>query len=336
MSKLKWVVLLGVVAVGGWYYSTHYEVEGLPDRIFKPRDSQSDGTPGNGAPGNGYSSQGQPPVKRKLDTIRIASFNLGMLDRSKLGRRHVARYLAEIIRRFDVLAVQDIRADNKGILLDLIERVNSESRHYDFATSPGVGRDDIDQYSALLFDRASVEIDRRTAALVNDPAGRFRRRPLVAAFRVRGPAAAEAFTFTLINVHIDPSQAAGELELLDDVFRTVRDDGRGEDDIIMLGDFETDDHYLARLGKGLGISRSISGVPSTTRGGRLSDNILFDRRATVQFTGRSGALDLMREFDLSMQEALEVSDHLPVWAEFSVYEGGQAGHVATGANDSAR
>ena len=30
-----------------------------------------------------------------------------------------------------------------------------------------------------------------------------------------------------------------------------------------------------------------------------------------------------------MDEALEVSDHLPVWAEFTIYEGGQAGRIAT-------
>ena len=37
----------------------------------------------------------------------------------------------------------------------------------------------------------------------------------------------------------------------------------------------------------------------------------------------------MREFELTMPGALEVSEHLPVWAEFSVYEGGQPGHPTT-------
>jgi hypothetical protein len=59
----------------------------------------------------------------------------------------------------------------------------------------------------------------------------------------------------------------------------------------------------------------------------LADNILFDRRATVEYTGRSGVLDMIRELDLTRQEALEVSEHLPVWAEFSSYENGQASHV---------
>ncbi len=33
-----------------------------------------------------------------------------------------------------------------------------------------------------------------------------------------------------------------------------------------------------------------------------------------------------------MPEAQEVSEHLPIWAEFSVYEGGQAGHAERDAN----
>ena len=75
---------------------------------------------------------------------------------------------------------------------------------------------------------------------VEDPAGRFRYKPLVAAFRVRGPAPAEAFTFTLVDVQTDPKRVAAELDLLAAVFRAVRDDGRNEDDIILLGDLETD------------------------------------------------------------------------------------------------
>jgi hypothetical protein len=56
---------------------------------------------------------------------------------------------------------------------------------------------------------------------------------------------------------------------------------------------------------------------------------MFQQPATSEFTGRAGVFDIVREFNLTLDEALEVSDHLPVWAEFSVYEGGQLGRVAT-------
>jgi hypothetical protein len=44
----------------------------------------------------------------------------------------------------------------------------------------------------------------------------------------------------------------------------------------------------------------------------------------------------MREHNLTMEQALEVSDHLPVWAEFSSTEGGLPGRIATKPESSTR
>jgi hypothetical protein len=60
----------------------------------------------------------------------------------------------------------------------------------------------------------------------------------------------------------------------------------------------------------------------------MYDNIVFDRKATPEFTGRWGVVDLQKEFGLSEKAALEVSDHCPVWAEFSSYEAGVPSIVA--------
>ena len=191
-----------------------------------------------------------------------------------------------------------------------------------------MGREPVRQYSAFLFDRATIEVDRATVATVVDPAHKFRRPPLVASFRVRGPDPSVAFTFTLINVHTDAEQAAEELDALADVFRAVRDDGRGEDDIILLGNLGADENHLGRLGMVPHITPAVTAGSASVGGMRLTDNLLFDRRATVEFSGRSGVVDPVREGYLSARDAAELSDHLPVWAEFSIYEGGRASPVA--------
>jgi deoxyribonuclease-1-like protein len=323
MPKLWFVGLLTVAVVGGWYFLTHYEIGGVDSLSVAPRTDQESEPSKTVA-----EEQEQLPVPKGRKTIRIATVNLGPFDQHKMNKQHVVDRLVEVIRQFDIVAVQDVRARDQGILLQFVEQINADGQHYDFATPPNVGRDLVEQYSAFLFDRATVQIDRGTVYPVKDPAERFRREPLVASFQTRGPDAAETFTFTLINVHIDPSHA-DELDLLDDVFRAVRDDGRGEDDVILLGDLGTDDQHLGQLREVPNVTWALSGVPSTTRGTRLVDNVLFDRRATAEFTGRSGVVDLIRQFDLSMRQAVEISDHLPVWVECSVYEGGQAGHVAS-------
>jgi hypothetical protein len=248
----------------------------------------------------------------------------------------VAGRLVDIVQRFDVVAVQNVQAPNQGILVDLTELINGQGRYYGFAVAPHVGREPVSQYSAFLFDRARVEVDPSTVDLVGDPHRRFRREPLLASFRVRGPDPTEAFTFTLVNLHLDPQRAADECSLLYEVFRAVRDDGRGEDDVILLGDLGGDAAYFGPRGAAASLTWAVAAVPSTTRRTRLVDNILFDRQATTEFTGRAGVFDLMRELNLSMQDALEVSRHLPVWAEFGPFEGTWTGPVATRTGETPR
>jgi hypothetical protein len=193
---------------------------------------------------------------------------------------------------------------------------------------PRLGRTSSKEQYAFIFNKATVELDRESVYTVHDPDDLLHREPLVAGFRVRGPPPEEAFTFTLINTHTDPDEVAAEIESLDDVFRAVRDDGRYEDDLILLGDFNADDVRLRAAG-GLGsVTAAISGQPTNTRGSDTYDNLLFQPLTTAEFNGRAGIVDLLRAFNLTMEQALEISDHCPVWAEFSIREGGRSGPVA--------
>jgi hypothetical protein len=328
MPKQLLIALVTVVVVGGVYLSLNYEVQ----------SQQENGracwkiVPRGGPAALGGGSAGEPPAAQLRPTIRVATYQLGRLDDTKLANRRVNDVLMRLLPRFDLIAIQGVRGKNQGVLVRLIEQLNAASgRSYDYATCPSQQRDAVEHYSAFVFDRARIEVDRMTVHFVDDRQGRLHIKPLVGLFRVRGPDPAQAFTFKLVNVETDPDHVAAELDVLAEVFRVVRDDGRGEDDVILLGDLESDDQHLGQLGKLLGVTALVSGIPTTARGANLLDNILLDRRATCEFTGRVEVVDMMREFELTLPGVQEVSDHLPVWAEFSAFEGGQPGHV-TGAN----
>ena len=269
-----------------------------------------------------------PPIARQGDTLRIASFNIQVFGEHKLDKPEIAGILAEIIRHFDVVAVQEVRAKTQDLLPRFVSMVNAAGAHYDYVIGPRLGRSDSKEQYAFIYNAASLECDREAVYTVNDPDDLLHREPLVAGFRVRGPPDSEAFTFTLIDIHTDPDEVAKELSVLDDVIRAVARDGRGEDDIILLGDLNADDHHFGELGQMPYLRWAISGRATNTRGNKLYDNILFDSRATTEYLGQGGVVDLMREFNLSMQQALAVSDHLPIWAEFSLREGGRPGSVA--------
>jgi endonuclease/exonuclease/phosphatase family metal-dependent hydrolase len=269
-----------------------------------------------------------PPVTRAGDTIRVATFNIQVFGTTKASKPVVMDILARIVRRFDVVAVQEIRSTDQDILPRLIDLVNAPGGSYDYVISERIGRTSSKEQYAFIFDRSSVEVDRSQLYTVDDPDDLLHREPMVGWFRVRGPSEDEAFTFTLVNIHVDPHETGKELNVLDDVYRAVRDDGRGEDDVILLGDLNVDDRKLGELGQVSGATWVISGTPTNTSQTKQFDNIVFQINATREFTGRSGVFDFMRQYNLTAAEALEVSDHLPIWAEFSVYEGGQPGRVA--------
>ncbi len=326
MWRIILVATAAALGVGGWYASANYslEVHRSLDGKFQyvrivPRTA-SGTVPSEGA-------ADQPPAASTRPAIRVATFNLDGLDDNRLANPKVCDSLVRILSRFDVVALQHVHSGNRGVLMRLKDQINATGRCFDFVTCPTLDRDPVEIYNAMLFDATTVEVDPKTVHSIDAPPGTFHVLPLLAEFRVRGPPPSEAFTFMLVNVLVDPRRGPQELDALADVFRAARDGGQGEDDIIMLGDLETDPEHLGRLGRVPGLVAAVNGVPTTTRGTRLADNILFDRSATVEYTGRSGVLDMIRELDLTPQEALDVSEHLPVWAEFSSYENGQASHV---------
>ena len=142
-----------------------------------------------------------------------------------------------------------------------------------------------------------------------------------------------AFTFTLANFHLDSQQPELELAYLTELHRIIRKDGRGEDDVILLGDFNADGRSLEFAGQKAGLDWVIAGTATNTRGTAQYDNIIYDPRATDEFTGRSGVYDFMKQMNLTLHEALAISDHMPVWAEFSIFEAGRPKRVAEKVQD---
>lgn len=323
-KKKKFLAFLAaVLSALGWFGHSKLP-EGFWQRLLSS----------GGAAGGTLSSA--PPVERTGNAIRVASFNIQVFGEKKLAKRDVADMLARVIRYFDVVAIQEIRDANDDFLARFLSLVNANGSHYEYVIGPRLGRTNSKEQYAFVYNAASVECDRQNVYTVDDPDDLLHREPLVAGFRVRGPPPEAAFTFTLIDIHTDPDEVQAELNVLDDVFRAVRDDGRGEDDIILLGDLNADDHHFGELGQVAYITWVITGMPSNTRGTHLYDNILFDSRTTVEYDRRAGVFDLMKEFGLSMEQALAISDHLPIWAEFTLTEGGTAALASQTAAENLR
>lgn len=326
------LVVAAALIYGGYTFFQKYEIVGVDHLSIRPRSGASAGLFGREV------ALSNVPV-RATDTIRIATFNIQIFGVAKLEKPRVMEILADTVRKFDVVAIQEIRAATDDILPRFVDLINSTGRHYDYVIGPRLGRTSSTEQYAYVFDAQTVEVDRGSMYTIQDRDDLLQREPFVALFRARGPPPEQAFTFVLMNVHTTPDDAKEEVSALAYAYQAVRGvhyNGATEDDVILLGDFNADERNFGLLKDLPNLGWVISGMPTNTRGTATLDNIMFNRLATVEYTGRFGVLDLLREHNLTEAETLEVSDHFPVWAEFSVYEGGHRGLVAEERGDAVR
>src|SRR4029079_10519724 len=272
----------------------------------------------------------QAPPPRGNNTIRVATFNIQVFGESKLNEDEAMQAIVAIVRNFDLVAIQEVRSVSQDIMPQLIEMLNADGHQYDYAIGPRLGRTASKEQYAFVSDTQTIEIDRYQLYTVDDPDDLLHREPLVGWFRSRGPSPEQAFTFSLATIHTDPDETNQELDVLDDVFFKVREDPRrGEDDVLMLGDFNAKATAMRQLGQIKGLVKVVNGETRTnTLHNAQYDNILFHETATTEFTGRGGVFDFLRQYNLTLEQAERVSDHLPVWAEFSVFEGGNGRALA--------
>ena len=257
------------------------------------------------------------PAKTQ-STLLIGSFNLQRLGPSKMRDDWVMDRLAEIIRQVDLMALEEITDSRGKALVALVERVNQYGARYSYVVSPRIGRQAtgyFEQY-AFVFDTDRLVGGEEFCYVVDDQQDLLHREPHVGRFATRSM---NPFTFTLMNVHTDPSALSTELDDLAALLVQVRNYEYPEDDVILLGDINERPGRLQGLDQIPGLEALIR-EPTNTRKSRTLDNFLVDRRLTAEFSGRAGTIDMESMFSITMEEALKLSDHLPIWAEFSINE----------------
>jgi deoxyribonuclease-1-like protein len=335
-------LLIALIAAGAWYFTSGPGTGKLGAILTTAVQSQSGqaATPTAGAmpagpqlaPAAAIGALPAAPPQPMFGgpAIRIASFNIKDFGDAKAAKPHVMATLAAIIHNFHVVAIQEVSTQNDYYLDNFLRNfVNHNGRVYDRVVGPRLGRSTNTEQYAFLYDTAAIEVNRRMVYTVHDPDDLLHREPLVAMFRVRGPPPQQAFTFVLVNIHTDPDETDTELDALAQVYQVVRRTSGGEDDIILLGDLNADDQHLGQLGQLDGVRPVVRGVPTNTRGTELYDNIVFHQQSTAEYSGRWEVYNFQQAFKLLPDQALQVSDHLPIWAEFNAYESAGPGRVAS-------
>ena len=258
---------------------------------------------------------GKPP-----EALLICSFNIQVFGESKLAKPEVVEVLARVVRMFDIVAIQEVRAKSDSVVPTFVQAVNADGSRYHWVIGPRLGRTVSKEQYTCVYDTARVEVDPSSVGTAPNPGDKMHRPPMFARFRTRANPPESAFTFWMVDIHTDPDEVPQEVDALADVFVAMQHARPDEDDVILLGDLNAAPNQFGRITQIPNIGWAVSGTTTNTRRNKTYDNIIFSRTATAEYLGRWGVLDLQSTFGLSLDDALKVSDHNPVWAAFYPWE----------------
>ena len=265
--------------------------------------------------------QGLPA--RTPQTILIASFNIQAFGKKKMADPWVIERIVAVIRQFDIVAVQEVRAEDQTTIPRLLQYINAQGARYDYLLGPRLGRSVSKEQYAYIYDNSTIVGSPDAIYTIEDNADLLHREPLVARFVTRVPSNVRPFSFSLVNMHTDPDEVKTELPVMATVLKGIREFeylSAHEDDVILMGDLNAGPSQFGALGQVPGIFWTVDNEPTNTIRKSIYDNIIFDRGLTNEYTGRSGVLDLNDMFGIKTEETLRISDHLPIWAEFTTVE----------------
>lgn len=253
----------------------------------------------------------------KRGTVRVAAFNVQVFGRSKRSKEEVMDYLAKIAREFDVMLVQELRDATQQTAPAYLEEINSLSGpDYAFVRSERLGRSSSKEAYAYFYNTSTVQHVNDYVWADEDDV--FEREPYIASFRSGN------FDFTLVGVHIKPSEAEAEIGWLDEVVDEVLARNPDENDVIVLGDLNADGSYLdedsASPMDGEYFWTITNDMDTTVA---PSDNT-YDRIVMLDDTldheyvpDSSGVFYFDKLYGISDPELVEdISDHYPIYAIF--------------------
>jgi len=251
------------------------------------------------------------------ENLRIGAFNVQVFGTTKASKPEVMAVLADIIRTYDIIAIQVIRDSSQTALPQLVDLVNSDGSQYQYVISERLGRTSSKEQYAYLYNSNTVQLtgDPQTYP---EPGGTdpFHRQPYIAAFKATGG----NYDAVLMVIHTDPDEATEEINALDDVLNYSQALYPEEGDFIIMGDFNADGSYFKED------STSdledyywlIDDSEDTTT---KATDYTYDRiilTDTSDLYGQFGVHRFDLEYHLTEEQTVAVSDHYPVYAEFNI------------------
>lgn len=252
------------------------------------------------------------PEKHLESNLIIASWNIREFDSPAYGDRvdEAFYYIAEIISKFDIIAIQEVRQDLKA--LKKLTSILGSYWEY-IVTDVTAGTQGNKERLAFVFDTRKVkfgglagelvlppfeEKDPATGQVIYQPVKQLARAPYMCGFK------AGWTNFILSTVHIlygssvanDPLRIKEIESVAQALAAKAEDKYEWSNNLILLGDFNIyspeDETYSAILKSGFEIPQQLQNLPSNALRNKFYDQIAFKVRANeFETTGKAGVFN---------------------------------------------
>ena len=263
--------------------------------------------------------------KREVDeNLIICTWNIQNFSEKKSWRS--LKYISDIIERFDIVAIQEIKSDLRGI--NKLQKLLPGK--YRILVSDVTGNT---ERFAFIFDERTVENTGLVAEIGLDldtmthEGFQLHRMPYCASFR------AGRFDFTIVSVHIFESNTnfrEREIDVLSEEINKLseRESSKVVDrDFFVVGDFnikkEGDKFFKALVKHGFQMPQKLNALTTNFKRTGTYDKIAWLNRPDFKFNDKCNVVPFYKKVyqDKNTKGGKkEISDHLPLWAEFRINE----------------
>ena len=266
------------------------------------------------------------PSRKLNENLIIATWNI-----QQFSNRHSKRaiqYIADICERFDIIALQEVKTSLRGL-----ERLQKAlPGNYRILVCDPTGNH---ERFAFLYDKRSVidtglvcEIGFKVPAKSHQ-GYQLHRMPYCASFR------AGRFDFVIATAHIyfgktakERKQREAEIQKLVEFVgrRAKTESGKVFDrDFFVVGDFniekEGDPFFEALTAEGFVMPPKLRNLKTNFARDKTYDKIVWVDRPSFDFTKKMNVVpfgDVLYRSQRGKGAKKEISDHLPLWAEFKI------------------
>lgn len=249
------------------------------------------------------------PERTQKETLILATWNIREFDSAKYGRRmdEAIYYIAEIVDRFDLVAVQEVRKDLEA--LDRLMKILGSNWQCIF-TDVTEGTMGNQECMAFLYDQRKISFGGLAGELVlppikqdgeSKPVTQLARTPFMCGFK-------SGWTkFILATVHIiwgeDKAESPERINEIRQIAQFLKkrtnDEKAWARNLILLGDFNIfnpENETFKELEKaGFIIPEELEKLPSNAPKTRHYDQIAFKvREGSLDRTGKAGVFDYYR------------------------------------------